>query len=131
MEYLPYLLLVIVVLVAGMRLSVLVAATRRSGQSAPDFSILLDERNKGEKRFLLYFYSQQCGPCRSITPMVDELAQRHANVLKVDVTRHLEVARDFRIMGTPSFIVVQDGVVEMMRVGGTTPARLEKWLTGA
>lgn len=130
MEYLPYLLLIIVLLVAGMQLGVLVAAKRRSGQPAPDFSVLLDEGLKNEKRFLLYFFSLQCGPCRGITPIVDELASRHANVLKVDVTLHMALARDFRILGTPSFVVVQDGVVESMQVGGTTPARLEKLLMG-
>ncbi len=79
-------------------------------------------------RQLYYFFSPSCGPCRSMSPVIDELGQSHNGVIKVDVSEDCETARRFGVMGTPSLVLVNDGVVAKVLVGAQPRKRLESLL---
>ena len=128
MEYLAYGLLLVVGLIVFMQLRVLLAARKRQGQPAPDFSALLSAQQQGAGRLLLYFYTEHCGPCKSMAPHIDALAAQTGKVVKVDVAQHIDLARAFGVLGTPTVVVVQGGLIETMQVGGMTPAKLERLL---
>lgn len=123
MHWLAYPVLVFVVLVLLMQYLVARRARQIEGRSAPDTGAL-DGEAHGDSRRVYYFYSAHCGPCRASTPIVDRVRQAHRNLIKVDVARHVDLARAFGIAATPSFIAVEDGVITKVRLGGLSEAQI-------
>ena len=66
------------------------------------------------------FWANWCGPCRKLSPIIDQLAEQFAGritVGKVDVDRESELASRFRIMSVPSLLFFQDGKLVETSVG--------------
>lgn len=128
MQWLPYILGAVVVLFIFLQLRVVVASRRLQGRPAPDFASTLRPEQMGFDRYLIYFYSPHCGPCRRMGPRVDELAGRHPNVLKVDISAELTLARAFGVMATPTAVLVRDGAISRVLLGETSAHKLEALL---
>jgi thioredoxin 1 len=77
---------------------------------------------------LIYFYSQNCSPCRSMTPIIDRLAEKRKDIAKVDVRADPETTRTFNIRATPTLIMLQDSVVTHIVLGAKTESQLESLL---
>jgi thioredoxin 2 len=77
------------------------------------------------------FWAAWCGPCRMISPVLDEFAKRHAGhikVVKVDVDANPELASRFGAQSIPLLVVIRDGH-EVDRIVGALPrAALEQRL---
>ena len=128
MDYLPYLVIGLIALFALFQLRVVFTARRRKGTPAPALEDLLDAGQAAHDPLVFYFYSEHCGPCRAVAPMVDALAERHANLVKVDVMRRPEVARRFGVMATPAFVKVAEGTIQEVSLGRVSERQLEAWL---
>ncbi len=65
------------------------------------------------KPVLLDFYADWCGPCRMISPLVDELAEERDDIVvgKVNVDENPELTREFGISNIPALIVLKNGNV--------------------
>jgi thioredoxin 1 len=101
-------------------------AKRCEGQAVPD-TTAIDGDVVAEKR-IYYFFSPHCGPCKAISPLVDTLREEFPHLIKVDVTENLDLAQSFGIAATPSFIVVTDGVVSEVKLGGVSASWLRERL---
>lgn len=80
---------------------------------------------------LIDFWAEWCGPCRMMTPVVDELANLYAGkakVAKVNVDNEQDLAMKFDVGSIPTFLVVKDGEVTSRFVGVTSKAELIKAL---
>ncbi len=69
---------------------------------------------------LVDFYADWCGPCRMLTPVVEELAQEmngKITVAKVDTDRSVNVASKFEVTSIPTLILFKDGQVVKRVVG--------------
>ncbi len=67
------------------------------------------------------FWAEWCGPCKKMSPVVDELAAEYdgvVDVCKCDVEENVEVAAKFGIMAIPTIVFVKDGK-EIARKSGT------------
>lgn len=74
---------------------------------------------KSEKPVLLDFYADWCGPCRMVSPIVDEISEEHPEYLvgKVNVDNDPELARAFGVSNIPMLAVVKDGKLVAASVG--------------
>jgi len=79
-----------------------------------------DEVLKSEQPVLVDFYADWCGPCRLVSPIIDELAvtyQGKIKVGKVDVDANAKVAGDYGVMSIPTVILYQKGKEIARQVG--------------
>ena len=75
---------------------------------------------EGDKPVMIDFWATWCGPCRILSPTVDEIADEYADkitVAKCNVDDAEEIAMQFRIMSIPTLIFLKDGEVVDKRVG--------------
>ena len=73
---------------------------------------------------LLDFWAEWCGPCRMVSPIIEELAGQYdgrALIAKVNVDEEADLARRFHVMSIPTVILFQNGE-EMKRLVGAQPA---------
>lgn len=68
---------------------------------------------------LVDFYATWCGPCRMISPLIDEIAEENTNltVVKVDVDKYPNIATKYGIMSIPTLKVFKNGKEEKTSIG--------------
>lgn len=68
---------------------------------------------------LIDFWASWCGPCRMLSPVVDEIAQEQSKVkvCKVNVDEQAELASTFRVMSIPTLVLLKDGKMVNSAVG--------------
>ena len=81
-----------------------------------------DQVKNSEKRVLLDFFATWCGPCRMVSPIVDEIAQEYPQymVCKINVDEQPELSQAFNIMTIPTLVVMKDGEI-LNQASGAMP----------
>ena len=79
---------------------------------------------------LLDFYADWCGPCRMVSPLVDQIADENPNIVvgKVNVDNEPELAQMFGVFSIPSLIVMKNGKVVNKAVGARPKAQILEML---
>ena len=79
---------------------------------------------------LLDFYADWCGPCRMVSPIVDQIADEKPNIVvgKVNVDNEPELAQMFGVFSIPSLIVLKNGKVVNKSVGARPKAQILEML---
>lgn len=74
---------------------------------------------ESKKPVLLDFWASWCGPCRMVSPMIDEIAGERPEVKvgKINVDEQRELASAFQVMSIPTIVVMKDGKVTAQAVG--------------
>ena len=79
-----------------------------------------------EKPVLLDFWAPWCGPCRMVSPIVDEIAAERGDIKvgKVNVDEERELAGQFGVMSIPTLVVIKGGRVVNQMVGARPKSQI-------
>jgi len=79
----------------------------------------------GDQPVLVDFSAEWCGPCKMMPPILKELKDElkdSITILKLDIDRNPNIARDFQIQSVPTLLIFQKGAVKW-RQSGVIPAK--------
>lgn len=66
---------------------------------------------------VLWFTAPWCGPCRAMTPFMEQLIGEGHNIRKINVDDNRQMAQEFRIGGVPTLVITKDGTEVTRAVG--------------
>jgi thioredoxin 1 len=107
-----------------LRLYVWVLSYLKKGKKIGSVSGSLGAKINTGKKLFFYFYSPHCGACRTMTPIIEKLQNKHNDVYMINVTKDLNMGKAFGIMGTPATVLVEKQRIQKYILG----SRSEKYL---
>ena len=89
-----------------------------------------DEIKNSEKRVLLDFYADWCGPCKMVAPIIDEIAEENPQYVigKINVDENPELAIEFGVSTIPNLVIMEGGEVINQIAGARPKAAILKML---
>ena len=85
-----------------------------------------DEIKASDKPVLIDFYADWCGPCRMVSPLIDEIAQERDDIVvgKINVDDEPELASEFGVFSIPTLVVIKNGEVKVNEAGARPKAQI-------
>ena len=81
---------------------------------------------QSDKPVLLDFWASWCGPCRTVSPIIDEIAEEKSDIKvgKINVDEQPELAGAFQVMSIPTLVVMKNGKVANRTMGAQPKAQI-------
>lgn len=91
-----------------------------------------EEVLKSEIPVLVDFYATWCGPCKVLSPILEEIAQENEMVkfVRVDVDKEDDIAMQYQIMSIPTLVLIQNGKEKDRIIGLVDKAKILEFIEG-
>jgi thioredoxin 1 len=91
-----------------------------------------EEVLNSEKTVLLDFWASWCGPCKMLSPIIDEIAEERDDIIvgKINVDSEPELAEKFGVFSSPTLVILKDGKVVHQSAGARPKAQILALLEG-
>lgn len=85
-----------------------------------------EEIKQSGKVVLIDFFANWCGPCKMLSPIIDEIAEERDDIIvgKVNVDSEPELAEKFNVFSIPTIVVIKDGKVAHQSAGARPKAQI-------
>lgn len=85
-----------------------------------------EEIKQNNKVVLIDFFANWCGPCKMLSPIIDEIAAEREDIVvgKVNVDSEPELAEKFNVFSIPTIVVIKDGKVAHQSAGARPKAQI-------
>ena len=83
---------------------------------------------------LVDFWAEWCGPCRALTPILEELVESHGDkikIVKLNIDQNPETPKNYGVMSIPTLILFKNGSVEATNVGLLSKSQLAAFVESA
>ena len=79
---------------------------------------------------LVDFYATWCGPCKMLSPIIDEVAQENDDikVVKVNVDESSDIALEYKVMSIPTLVVIKNGQEVARSIGVIDKSEIKNML---
>ena len=80
---------------------------------------------------LVDYWAEWCGPCKSIAPILDEVAKEYAGKIKVaklNIDENQDTPRKYGVRGIPTLMLFKNGSVEAQKVGALSKSQLSAFI---
>ncbi len=86
----------------------------------------LNEIKLQSKPILIDFYANWCGPCKMLSPIIDEIAEERDDIIvgKVNVDSESELAEEFGVFSIPTLVVIKDGEIVHQSAGARPKSQI-------
>ncbi len=87
------------------------------------------EMINSDKPVLVEFFAEWCGPCKMLSPILEELKQRvgdDANIITIDVDKNPKAAATYQVRGIPTLIIFKNGEIRWRQTGVFPANELER-----
>jgi len=81
---------------------------------------------------LVDFYADWCGPCKMMSPIIDEIAKKYEGEIivgKLNIDENIQIAQKYRVMTIPTFMIFVNGEVKETMIGAVGREKIEEAIT--
>ena len=85
---------------------------------------------KSDKLTLVDFFATWCGPCQTMHPVMEKIAEERTDIkiCKIDVDQEMELAMQYKVVSIPTFLVFKNGKVVNRTMGAKPQSEIEELL---
>jgi thioredoxin 1 len=124
MNSIIYVIVGVIAIFLLMQLLVKFKGWQKRGKAAPEIDGPLGTAIKKGNKLIAYFYSPTCGACKTQEKYLPKLEGKTDNIYRINAARDAKIAAAFGIMGTPTTIIIKNGIIRNYFVGITPTKKL-------
>ena len=94
-------------------------------------STFQDDISSQSNLVLVDFWAEWCGPCKQISPILEEIANEKANnlnILKLNIDENPVTPQKYNVRGIPTLMLFKDGKLIDTKIGSLPKSSLEDWI---